>query len=289
MEASSNRHRRLYFPMSTENAFLDLDAYFERIDFAARPQANLETLRALQTAHATHIPFENLDVLLGKPIRIDLEGVQEKLVRGRRGGYCFEQNALFSAALENLGFAVTRLLGRVRLGTTRVLPRTHMMLKVELDGASWITDAGFGGWGLIEPILLEADREFVQGAWTYHLVREGAYWALQCPACPSGPNLYAFTLEPQLPVDYEPANHYTSTHPNSRFVQTLTVQLPSHHHRRVLVNRELRSFHAEGVELEVIPSEEALLEKFAHEFGLRIPLGTRFRPTMEASGAVPSF
>jgi len=275
--------------MFTENTFLDLDAYFERIEFTSRPQVNLETLRALQAAHTTHIPFENLDVLLGKPIRIDLEGVQEKLVRGRRGGYCFEQNALYSAALERLGFRVTRLLGRVRLGTTRVLPRTHMMLKVELDGASWITDAGFGGWGLIEPILLEAERNFVQGAWTYRLAREGAYWALQCPACPAGPDLYAFTLEPQLPVDYEPANHYTSTHPNSRFVQTLTVQLPSRDRRRVLVNRELRTFHAGGVELEVIPSEEALLEKLANDFGLRMPPGTRFRPTMEASGAASSF
>src|SRR2546422_1681671 len=117
---------------------IDLDAYFTRIGYAGVRRPTMETLRALHLAHATHISFENLDVLLGRPILLDLESLQAKLVRGRRGGYCFEQNALFAAVLERLGFTVTRLAARVRMGVTRVLPRTHMALAVEVDGGSWL-------------------------------------------------------------------------------------------------------------------------------------------------------
>src|SRR5436190_17504254 len=121
---------------------VDLDAYFARIGYMGERIPTAATLRALHLAHTTHIPFENLDVLLGRPIQIDLNSIQTKLVRDHRGGYCFEQNGLFAAALEQLGFQVTRIAGRARHLTTRVLPRTHMILKVEVDEASWIADVG---------------------------------------------------------------------------------------------------------------------------------------------------
>src|SRR5262249_26564564 len=95
---------------------LDLDAYCARVNYAGPPTPPLETLPALHLAHATHIPFENLDILLGRGIRIDLDSLQAKLVHARRGGYCFEQNTLFQAVLEQLGFRVTALAARVRVG-----------------------------------------------------------------------------------------------------------------------------------------------------------------------------
>src|SRR6516225_6723599 len=119
---------------------LDLDSYLARVQYAGVLRASAEVLRELHLAHATHIPFENLDILLGRPIRLDLESLQAKLVHGKRGGYCFEQNLLFAAVLERLGFSVTCLAARVRLGTTRLLPRTHMLLKVDVDGGSWLVD-----------------------------------------------------------------------------------------------------------------------------------------------------
>src|SRR5712671_5691298 len=97
-------------------ANFDLPAYLARIGYSAVVRPDLGTLRALHEAHVTQIPFENFDILLGRGIRIDLESVQAKLVRGGRGGYCFEHNALFAAALEAIGFAVTRLSARVRAG-----------------------------------------------------------------------------------------------------------------------------------------------------------------------------
>ena len=118
----------------------DLAAYLRRIGYAGELSPSRATLDALHRAHATSIPFENLDILLGVPIRLDLPSLQAKLVAGRRGGYCFEQNALFASALEHLGFAVTRLAARVRYRSDRVLPRTHMALRVDVDGARLLVD-----------------------------------------------------------------------------------------------------------------------------------------------------
>ncbi len=259
------------------DATIDLDAYLARIGYLGERGPTVETMRGLHRAHATHIPFENLDVLLGRPIRLDLESLQAKLVRARRGGYCFEHNLLFAAALEQLGFRVTRLSARVRHGTDRILPRTHMLLLLEVDGEPWIGDVGFGGWGLLEPIPLVGDREMKQGAWTFRLRREGGGWVLQCLESNLGLDQYAFTLEGQLPVDYELANHYCSTHPQSRFVLTLTAQLPTPAARYILHNREFRTVDASGEHTEMVATNEALLGLLATRFGIVLPGGTVFR------------
>lgn len=258
-------------------AIIDLPAYLTRVDFRGEPRPDLATLRALHEAHVTHIPFENFDIHLGRGIRIDLESVQAKLVRACRGGYCFEQNALFAAALEQIGFSVTRLSARVRLSIAAVLPRTHMLLKVEAEGRSWICDVGFGGWGLLLPVALVADLETEQEAWTYRLRREEeGIWVLQCLECPAGPDLYAFDLTRNLPVDYEPANFYTSTHPQSRFVLSLSAQRIERGVRHVLRNRELVTIHAHGTHAELIETNEQLLDVLAVRFGIQLPAGTRF-------------
>jgi len=101
---------------SPESTVIDLAAYLRRVEYEGPLEPTAEVLRALHLAHATHIPFENLDILLGEPIRLDLASLQAKLVGANRGGYCFEQNALFAAVLEEVGFAVTRLAARVRCG-----------------------------------------------------------------------------------------------------------------------------------------------------------------------------
>src|SRR5438477_12188005 len=108
----------------------DLDAYLRRFEYGGSLKPTYDVLAALHLAHATHIPFENLDILLGRPIHLDLDTLQAKLVHGCRGGYCFEQNVLFAAVLEQLGFAVHRLAARVRYRAQHVLPRTHMLLEV---------------------------------------------------------------------------------------------------------------------------------------------------------------
>ena len=142
---------------------VDLDAYLARIGYRERLDPTVETLRGLHFAHATQIPFENLDILLGRSIVLDLESLQKKLVERRRGGYCFEQNTLFAAVLESLGFAVTRLAARVRFGATSIRPRSHMLLSVEIDGEPWLADVGFGGEGLLHPVPLDKANTIQQG------------------------------------------------------------------------------------------------------------------------------
>ncbi len=159
--------------MTTESASagtFDLDAYLRRIDYGGGIEPTLPSLQALHLAHATHIPFENLDILLGRSIRLDLESLQAKLVAGGRGGYCFEQNTLFAAVLRALGFDVTLLAARVRFGANRVLPRTHMALQVHIDNTDWLADVGFGAAGLLLPIRFRDSADVRQFAWTYRSI-----------------------------------------------------------------------------------------------------------------------
>jgi N-hydroxyarylamine O-acetyltransferase len=240
-------------------------------------QPTAQTLRDLHLAHATHVPFENLDVMLRRPIRLDLESLEQKLVRNRRGGYCFEQNLFFAAVLERLGFAVTLLQARVRFRAHRVLPRTHVALVVDVAGERWLADLGFGSCGLLVPIPL-AVEEYQQFAWTYRLARESDLWVLRAPVGGVWQDLYVFTLEPQLAVDFEPPNHYIATHPDSRFVQTLTVQRVAPETRLVLRNTELTITTSAGDTCRTLKSSDELVATLTQEFGLDFPAGTEFLP-----------
>src|SRR6266545_3908407 len=149
----------------------DLAAYCTRIGYDGALAPTRVVLEALHLAHATSIPFENLDVVLGRPIRLDLASLQAKVVAGGRGGYCFEHNTLFAAVLETVGFRVTRLAARVRLGASTIRPRTHMLLAVETGGETAIADVGFGADGLLLPVQLGA-APTQQFAWTYRVFAE---------------------------------------------------------------------------------------------------------------------
>ena len=255
---------------------LDLDAYLGRIGYSGSVQPSRATLEALHLAHASRIPFENLDILLRRPIRLDLGSLQDKLVRGRRGGYCFEQNLLFASVLEHLGYSVTRLAARVHYRNRPRLPRTHILLRVETEGAPWLADVGFGLEGLLLPLPFVAGRETRQFAWTYRVVDSEGERTLQSLRNRAWTDLYSFTLEPCLAVDFEPANHYTSTHPDSRFVHTLTAQLPTPEVRYRLRNRELTLDRGATIARRVLADDGELLAVLAETFGLDFPAGTRF-------------
>lgn len=256
---------------------LDLPAYLQRIGYSGDLQPDLTVLEGLHLAHATHIPFENLDILLGRPIRLDLASLQAKLVDGGRGGYCFEHNLLLSAVLRKLGFSVSQLAARVRYRTSAILPRTHMLLLVAVDGQHWVADVGFGAEGLLLPVALTSGQGVRQFAWSYRVVEEGELRVLQSGRDETWTDLYAFSLEPQLAVDYEIANHYVSTHPASRFVQTLTVQLQSPEARRLLRGRELLEDFGDRQITRNLVDDDELLDVLNAVFALPFPAGTRFR------------
>jgi N-hydroxyarylamine O-acetyltransferase len=255
---------------------LDLEAYLARIGHTGDLDPTVETLTALHRAHVLSIPFENLDILLGRPIRLDLASLQAKLVHGGRGGYCFEQNSLFAAVLEHLGFEVTSLAARVRMGDDRSTPRTHMVLGVDILGERWLADVGFGGDTLLDPIPFDDDQPIRQGAWTFRLVDEGDVRVLRGLRADGWMDLYAFTDEPQLPVDFEVGNHYTSTWPRSPFVMKVVAQRSGLDERWMLIDDELSVERPTGSESWSVASPEERLSILADRFGLIFPDGTDF-------------
>ena len=257
-------------------ARFDLDAYLRRIEYAGELRPSRAVLEALHAAHAAHIPFENLDILLRRPILLDLGSVQDKLVTDLRGGYCFEQNLLFATALEALGFQVTRLAARVRLGSDVRRARTHMMLIVHIDGTRWLADVGFGAAGSPWPVPFGGEQEARPSAWTYRIVAAGGEWLLQSRLDASWSDSYTFTLEPQQAVDYEMANHYTSTYPASPFTQVLIAQQSTPDVRRVLRNREYSEERGPAIVRKLLADDDEVLDLLDEKFGLRFPSGTRF-------------
>jgi N-hydroxyarylamine O-acetyltransferase len=266
---------------------VDLEAYFDRIEYHGSREPSVQTLTDLHLAHATHVPFENLDVILKLPIRLDMESLQTKIVHYRRGGYCFEQNLLFAGVLGQLGFAVDLLQARVRFGTQRVIPRTHLTLAVDIENQRWLADLGFGSCGLLLPILL-VPGDYQQFAWHYKLARESDRFVLQAPVGGVWQDLYVFDLEPQLAVDFEPPNHYVSTHPDSRFVQTLTVQRVAPEKRLVLRNTELMTTTPAGESRQKIASNAELIHVLSDQFGLRLAADALLLPNLPGGHTPPA-
>lgn len=253
---------------------VDLSAYCRRIGYRGELKPDLRTLRALHEAHVGSIPFENVDVLLERPIRLDTEGLQEKLVRSRRGGYCFEQNNLFKDVLEAIGFTVTALGARVRYGTTGIRPRTHMTLLVEADGRRYLCDTGFGMHGLLEPLLFEDGSLAEPPILSFRLRQENTTrWALQATLENGWSDLYAFTLEPQERIDYVVANHFTATYPESIFRNMLTAQLVHREERKMLRQGVLTVTTPQSQQTQAVRSEPEARVLLLTEFGIELPAG----------------
>ena len=268
----------------------DLEAYFARIGYRGNREPTLPTLHALSLHHVRAIPFEALDVLLGRRIDLDPAAIEHKLVGQARGGYCFEQNTLFLHVLGALGYQVTPLSARVRVSRPRdyTPARTHVCLRVELDGTSYLADVGVGALSLTSAIRLVLDeaqdtaheprRLIAEGSWDglarrgpqarlFHQARLGADWH----------DVYELTLEEMPAIDREVGNWYTSAHPGSHFKDRLMVARATDVGRITLVNRELTRRGSDGVgHVTTVETPEALLAVLDGEFGLRFAPGTRF-------------
>lgn len=204
---------------------LDLDAYLRRIGYAGPLEIDAATLAGIHRAHAHSIAFENSDLMLGRPISLEVEDLQAKMVDRKRGGYCYEQNLLLAAALERIGFSVRGHAARVRVGGG-LRPATHMLLTIDLgDEGRMIADVGFGGGGPLEPIPLRDGIEVQQGRWLFRLRHEGGVdWGLDNAAGMQWDDVHGFTDTPFHRSDYTIFSHYLSTHPRSPFRGRLFVQ-----------------------------------------------------------------
>jgi N-hydroxyarylamine O-acetyltransferase len=153
-----------------------------------------------------------------------------------------------------------------------------MLLEVKVNGEPWLADVGFGGVGPFYPMRLIDQEQSQQGAWTFRIQDEGTEFVLRSLEPEGWLDLFSFTREPQHPIDYEPANHWTSTHPHSPFVRNLVVQKGTLNSRLMLENRELIELKPQEQTTELIQSDDDLLHLLANRFGLHFPPETRFRP-----------
>jgi N-hydroxyarylamine O-acetyltransferase len=197
----------------------DLDAYLKRICLRGAP-----TVAAVHRAHVTSIPFENLDPHRGIPVSLEPRLLERKLVAEGRGGYCFEQNLLLKAALEALGAEVDLFLARVRFNAAGVVrPRGHLVMRVNVEGASWHADVGFGLGSLLDPLPFGPNGVHEQSGWCFRIVEQGPELVLQSAEGEGWVDIYGFLPQPVPFVDLETSNWWVSTHPHSPFVTGLIV------------------------------------------------------------------
>ena len=275
----------------------DLPRYFDRIDYRGPTQPSLAHLNAIILAHVSTIPFENLDVLLGKPIDLAPQAVERKLIAERRGGYCFEQNTLLMHVLVALGYAVTPVSARVRIGRgpSDVPPRTHVFLRVtlpseppdELGGHDWLVDVGVGGLSPTSALRLAADvtqptpheprRILRRGQWQGFTTRAPDATLLhQAYVDETWFDVCEFTLEPMPAIDRLLGNWYTSAHPESHFKNRLMVARATPSGRKSLLNRRYTEREPGTEKSRELANPAELRELLASEFGIEL-----------AEGAVP--
>ena len=257
-----------------------LDAYLTRVGLPAAGDPDLAALRRLHAAHVNAIPFENLDILLGRGVRLDLDALRGKLIAQKRGGYCFEHNTLFLAVLQEVGFTAVPLEARVRGGGV-LRPRTHMVIGVDIGGQAWLADVGFGGEGPREPVLMRGEETTASSGLAYRIVQDDDALVLQMRRDTAWSDQYAFLTRPVHPVDFEVANWYTSTHPTSPFVRTLTAQRTTRDVRYLLRYPTYTEIRAADTRTHDITREE-LLPLLRNVFLIDLPNDTVF-PAIDSS------
>ena len=254
---------------------MNVAAYFHRIGYQGCADPTVETVHALVAAHNRSIPFENLDPLMGIPVAdLSVAALTDKLVHRRRGGYCYEHNGLMAYVLEELGFGVERLAGRVVwLNPDGPLPaQTHHVLSVTVPGVDGplLVDVGFGGQTLTSPIRLEPGPVQETRHEPYRIKTRGDGYQLEAQVRGEWQPLYMFTTRPQPRIDLEVGSWYVSTHPDSFFVTGLTAAIVTDDARYNMRGRNL-AIHR-GRETEKIRFDTAadVLDALTNRFGIDV-------------------
>lgn len=244
---------------------MDIQSYLGRINYHGSLEPTLQTLRALHEAHLLAVPFENLDIHLGRAIVLNEARLWTKIVDHRRGGFCYELNGTFAQLLRALGFQVDMLSAGVARSTGGFGPEfDHMALLVHLE-EDWLADVGFGE-SFRQPLRMQASLIQSQDSGRYRLEREGAFWLYQewddawKPA-------YRFTLQPHILGDYVARCHYHQTSPQSTFTQkrVCTLAKPS---GRITLSGQTLITTINGERTEHMLTDEEYQTTLAEQFGI---------------------
>mgnify|MGYP003575786632 CR=1 FL=1 len=261
------------------NDRIDIDGYFARIGLEIPREPSVEALNRIAAAHVATIPFNNLGVLRGHPMRLDVAALNRKLITEGLGGYCFEQNGLLLHILTALGYEVTPLGARVRLEVPPgvVTPRAHLLLRIDVGGDSWLMDVGFGALSPTAAIKLAVDVEQQTPHERRRIVAADGRFIHQALLAGIWRDIYEFTLDVMHPIDREVANWWTSTNPASRFTTRLIVARAGSRGERLSIdNREFTIRSADGIGVShTITGAEELLAILERHFAIVLPPGTR--------------
>ena len=232
--------------------------------------ATAQSLETLQRAHLRTVPYENLDILAGKPIALEREALYEKIVERRRGGYCFELNELFGHLLRALGYNVTDCFGRFLRGETQIPMRRHHVLIVSCpDGERFLCDVGVGNGSPNRPVPLIEGKTLIDGRETYRLRRDDFLgWVLEEVYKGGWRDVYSFTEERQLSVDFVATSFYCEKSPASPFNKAPMISLRTSEGRKTRDGDEFRIFDASGVRV-ITPEAPEEIDRLTREwFGL---------------------
>jgi N-hydroxyarylamine O-acetyltransferase len=249
---------------------IDVPSYLARIGYSGSTTPTAETLRAIHRAHLLTVPFENLDIALGRTIVIDEAAIVRKIVEQRRGGFCYELNGAFAALLRALQFRVTLLSARVsRAGGGEGPEFDHLTLRVDLD-QPWLADVGFGD-SFLEPLRLVAGTEQVDPAGKFRLQSLGERLQLE-KLSPDGiwKRQYSFAQHPRNLEDFAAMCSYHQTSPASHFTQNRICTRATDDGRITLSGMKLivtRNGRREETMLGSDEERERVLQQF---FGIRL-------------------
>jgi N-hydroxyarylamine O-acetyltransferase len=249
---------------------LNVPAYLRRINYAGPSVPTPETLRELHRSHLFAVPFENLDIHLGRKIVCDEEAFLHKIVNERRGGFCYELNGAFAALLRALGFQVTLLSGRTTSSDGGNGPEfDHLALRVDLN-EPWLVDVGFGD-SFLEPLRLKATVEQPQIGRIYRVKEVEGVFGLEVMAEDTWSRAYSFTLQPRQVSEFADMCHYHQTSPESHFTRKRICSRPTPEGRITVSDRTLIETR-NGVRQEWMLSGEDEWRAKLHElFGMTLP------------------
>jgi len=255
--------------VNCQNIENSVQKYLERIGYNGPLDGSARTLSALQEAHVHTVPYENLDILMGRRLSLEIPDLYQKIVVHRRGGYCFELNGLFGWLLRKLSYPVTDYFARFLRDETTIPMRRHRVLRVEAEGQTYICDVGVGGPSPARPLLLVESLVQRQGDEAYRFQKDPLLgWVVQEFRHGEWSPYYSFTEDPQLPVDFVATSYYCETSPDSIFRKEAMISIRTAEGRNTVAGKEFRIFSRDGVRTFVPETEEAYREALRTYFGI---------------------